>query len=39
MGTYVEGGLPVAPSKDRLVEKWVYFAKVDNFDFQFINLE
>lgn len=39
MSNQVEGGIPVERSRDNLIEKWVYFAEVDGFVFQFGNLE
>lgn len=38
MRTRNEGGVPVAASRDNLIEKWVYFADVCNFTFQFASL-
>lgn len=39
MSTYNEGGVPVKRSRDNLIEKWVYFANVCNFTFQFVSIE
>jgi hypothetical protein len=39
MSTYNEGGIPIEKSRDNLVEKWVYFAEVSNFVFQFKDLD
>jgi hypothetical protein len=39
MSTRVEGGIPIAKSRDNLIEKWVYFAEVKGFVFQFSGLE
>lgn len=39
MSTYVEGGIPVEPSRDNLLEKWIYFTRVDGFDLQFASLD
>ena len=35
MSTRNEGGVPINVSRDNLIEKWVYFADVCNFTFQF----
>ncbi len=39
MSTYMEGGVPIQKSKDNLIEKWVYFASVCNFTFQFASIK
>lgn len=39
MSTTVEGGIPIKKSRDNLIEKWVYFAKVNDFVFQFADLD
>lgn len=39
MSTRNEGGVPVEASRDNLIEKWVYFANVCNFTFQFVGIE
>lgn len=39
MSTRVEGGVPIEASRDSLIEKWVYLAKIDGFTFQFADLE
>lgn len=39
MSTRVEGGVAVEKSRDGLIEKWVYFARVDGFTFQFVGLD
>lgn len=33
------GGLPVKAPRDNLIEKWVYFAEVSGFVFQFADLD
>ncbi|KZZ44150.1 hypothetical protein A3759_12310 [Thalassolituus sp. HI0120] len=39
MSTRNEGGVPVEASRDNLIEKWVYFADVCNFTFQFASID
>ena len=39
MSTSNEGGIPIKKSRDNLIPKWVYLATVDNFTFQFANLD
>jgi len=39
MSTNHEGGLPIEGSSSNLIEKWVYFANVCNFTFQFNGIE
>ncbi len=39
MSTRNEGGVPIEASKDNLIEKWVYFANVCNFTFQFASIK
>ena len=38
MSTRNEGGNAVKASRDNLIEKWVYFADVSNFTFQFSDI-
>ena len=38
MGNTVEGGRPIAKSRDNLIEKWVYFADINGFVFQFADI-
>lgn len=39
MSTHNEAGIPVTPSADQLIEKWVYFAEICDFTFQFVSLD
>ena len=39
MKSFNEGGVPVEAANDNLLEKWVYFADVHNFTFQFSSLD
>ncbi|OUS29455.1 hypothetical protein A9Q99_10200 [Gammaproteobacteria bacterium 45_16_T64] len=39
MSTRNEGGIPIVASRDNLIEKWVYFANVCDFTFQFSSLD
>ena len=39
MSTRHVGGIPIEASSDNLIEKWVYFADVCNFTFQFSSIE
>ena len=39
MSTRIEGGIPVEAAKDNQIEKWVYFANVCDFTFQFADIE
>ncbi len=39
MATYDYEGVPIEKSKDNLIKKWVYFAEVEGFVFQFASLE
>ena len=39
MGNQHVGGLPIEPARDNLLKKWVYFARVKGFTFQFIGLD
>lgn len=39
MSSRNEGGIPIEVSRDNLIEKWVYFADVNNFVFQFASME
>ncbi len=39
MSNTVEGGRSVAKSRDNLIEKWVYFAEVNGFVFQFAGID
>lgn len=39
MSTYRPGGITVEKSKDNLIKKWVYFAKISDFTFQFASLD
>jgi len=39
MSTTNEVGVPISKSRDNLIEKWVYFADVCNFTFQFASIE
>ena len=34
-----EAGIPVEAAKDNLLDKWVYFADVCGFTFQFASME
>ncbi len=38
MSTANEGGIPIEKSRDNLIQKWVYLAKVCNFTFQFADI-
>jgi len=38
ISTHNQCGIPIEASKDNLIKKWVYFAEVNNFVFQFANL-
>lgn len=38
MSNTVEGGKPIAKSRDNLIKKWVYFAEVNGFVFQFADM-
>ena len=39
MSTRNEGGIPIEASRDNLIDKWVYFAEVNGFVFQFADLD
>ena len=39
MSTTHIGGLPVEPSQNRLIPRYVYFVAVSGFTFQFVSLE
>ena len=39
MSSHNEGGVPIPKSSDNLVPKWVYFADVCSFTFQFATIE
>lgn len=39
MSSRNEGGIQIEGSQDNLLEKWVYFAGVNNFVFQFASME
>ncbi|BDY05604.1 hypothetical protein F0521_26450 [Ferrimonas sp. YFM] len=39
MSSFTEGGVPITAARDNLLEKWVYFANVCNFTFQFQSIE
>ena len=38
MSNHNEGGIEVKKSRDNLIKKWVYFADVCNFTFQFASI-
>ncbi len=39
MSTHNEGGVTIPPTRDNLIEKWVYFAAVRGFVFEFASIE
>ncbi len=39
MNSFDIGGENIKKSKDNLIKKWVYFARIDKFTFSFVSLE